>query len=364
MRTTSFLVTAAVAALVFVSGCDQPRPSAGTSDFQVLRDYGFDATTADPQAQWNPEGYQLIARSPGGFVLLEEGGGQQNYFRSVAKHETGHPVWINRRQFAFGPMLHVLTTEDGRVVPTTEGLSVVTLTDSLAAKNQPAPPKVLTNQGYRPRVWGDHLVAQSEDKIIEVDQFGTITEFGPGFFAEPQRDGEGICWQERPVTETDHWTGSDSRRGKLFIRWRKGVITVLENALEARWTADGGVVATVMRSDPPPGQSWWRGGTDIYYVAGPKTPPVLVAADARTPAPHPNEGVCAATGKSGALVLCSYDGRFRRQIAEQGDRSSWSHDGARLMSEEPIPGKRDAVRLQVRVFKVHVPSALPTDKAK
>jgi hypothetical protein len=357
MRTTPFLAVLAAAALLALASCNESRPSAGTSDFQVLRDYGFDATIADPQAQWNPESYQLIARSPGGFVLLDEGTGRQNYFKSVAKHETGHPVWINHRQFAFGPLLHVITTADGRVVPTTEGLAVVTLTDTVAARDEPAPPKVLTNQGYRPRVWGDHLVAQSEDKIIEVDQFGAISEFGPGFFAEPQRHGEGICWQERPVTESDHWTGSDARRGRLYIRWRKGVTTVLANALEARWTADGGVVATVLRSEPPPGQAWWRGGTDIYYVAGPKAAPVLVAADARSPAPHPSEAVCAATGRNGTLVLCSYDGRFRRQLAELGDHAEWSHDGARLVCEEPIEGRHDAVHLHVRVFKVHLPPA-------
>jgi hypothetical protein len=347
-----------LAALVLLTAChDEPRPSASAFDFQVLRSYGWSTTVADPQATWNPQDYQVLARSAGGFVLLEEGGGKQQYFASKTRHETAYPVWVAHRQFAFGPMQNVITTTDGRLVPTSEGLTVVTLLETISGKEMPLKPQNLTNQGYRPRVWNDRLVAATEDKIIEVDPFGKITEFGTGFLPEPQRRGPGICWQERPVLEIDHWTGTEGRRGRLFIRWKPGVTTELANAVEARWTPDGGVIATVMRAEPVAGQPWYSGGTDLYLVTGPKAVPTLVAADARSADPHPLQPLCAAVGKSGALILCGYDGNFRRQLADQGDHPAWSHDGLRLMTEED-EGKHGSRYLHVYVFAIKPPAAV------
>ena len=127
---------------------------------------------------------------------------------------------------------------------------------------------------------GRNLVATSENRIYVVNPFGEISEFGPGFMPEPQRMGEGITWQDRPVMDVDHWTGSETRRGNLLIRWRSGVTTTVANGVEARWTAEGGVLYTVMRAEPLPGQPWWSGGTDIYYLAnerqGPMTAKTIV----------------------------------------------------------------------------------------
>jgi hypothetical protein len=134
------------------------------------------------------------------------------------------------------------------------------------------------------------------------------------------------------------------------------VTTTVPNAVEARWTPSGGVLCTVMRAEPVPGQPWWSGGTDVFFVANAKAVPVLVAADARSGAPHPSEPVCAAVGKSGALIVCGYDGSFRHQLAPMGEAPSWSHDGRRLMAEEPVEGKPAVRYLHVYVFKNIAPA--------
>jgi hypothetical protein len=354
MRMTTPLALALPATVIvlgLLSGCGAPPRQPVATDFQVLRSYGWDTTVADPQAVWNPETYQVLARSSGGFVLLEEGSGKQQYFATKTKFDTANPVWLNQRQFVFGPKDNVITTDDGRVVPTSEGLSMVTLLESISGKEVPLAPKSLTTYGYHPKVWGRNLVAASENRIYVIDPFASIREFGPGFLPEPQRKGEGIAWLDRPVFETDHWAGGDTRRGNLLVRWRKGATRTIANGVEPRWTADGGVIATIMRAEPVPGQPWWSGGTDIYYYADAKAAPVLVAADARAGAPHPREPVCAAVGRNGTLLVCGYDGSFRHQLAVLGEAPGWSYDGRRLMVEEPVEARPQTRYLHVYVFK-------------
>ena len=92
--------------------------------------------------------------------------------------------------------------------------------------------------------------------------------------------------------------------------------------------------------------------TDVYYLAGPKAAPVLVAADARSPAPHPTQPLIAAVGANGSLIVCGLEGQERRVLAEQGDHPQWSHDGLRLVAEEPVPGKDQIRYLKVYIFKL------------
>ena len=123
MRT--LIICTALVILAVLSGCAQPPRQMTADDFKVLRTYGFDTTVPEPQATWNPETYQLLARSIGGFSILDEGAGLQQRFAhqaNEAKHETANPVWISRLQFAFGPKDNVITTVDERVVPTSEGI--------------------------------------------------------------------------------------------------------------------------------------------------------------------------------------------------------------------------------------------------
>lgn len=356
MRTMLFLAFAVALAL---TSCHEEATRAGAeaTDFQQLRVYGWETTVPDPEAIWNPENYQVLTRSAKGFALLEEGRDKQQYFFAKDLRETFHATWINRLQFVFGPGHGMVETGDGRLVPNTEGLTVVTLTETASGREYAMAPKNLTKAGSHPRVWGKNLVAQIEDRIVIIDPYGKVTEFGPGFFAEPQRDGLGICWQEFPVFETDHWTGGDRSLGRLFIRWKAGVTTELANAVEARWTVDGGLVATVLRGQPVAGKPWWSVGTDVYYVAGPKAAPVLVAADARSPAPHPSQRLIAAMGANGSLILCGLDGERRRMLAEQGDHPQWSHDGLRLLAEEPVAGNDKIRYLKVYLFRIGAPLA-------
>lgn len=334
--------------LGWAAGCGETRPLVGPDDFKELRTYGWETTVSDPQAQWNPETYQVLARAAGGFVILDEGRGKQAYFASNEKRGAHFPVWISRLQFAFGPGENLIRTGDGALVPNAEGLTVVTIGDKLAMTT-----KTITKAGFRPRVWGEQLVAEHQDRILLVDAHGTISEYDRGFFPEPQRHGPGICWQETPVIEPDHWTGQDTRRGRLFIRWNeKTPLTELPNAIEARWTAAGGVVATVLRAEPPERQPWWQAGTDVVHVAGPAAAPVVVAAGARGAAPHPTAPVIAVVGADGALLLYSLDRKWWHQVAEQGDHPQWSHDGERLLVEEPVAGKPQLRYLKVYIFKV------------
>ena len=126
MRTPLYILTVMIFALC---SCGSPprQKQYSADDFQILRKYGWDATVSKPQATWNPTSYQVLARSPGGFVLLEEGAGRQQYFASATKHDTSYPCWANHYQFVFGPKENVVTVGDGRVVPTNEGLFVVTI---------------------------------------------------------------------------------------------------------------------------------------------------------------------------------------------------------------------------------------------
>jgi hypothetical protein len=345
------LLLSVVCAAFILSNCGQPPRAVTADDFQILRSYGWDSTVDEPMATWNPESYQVLARSAGGFVLLEEGSGKQQYFASQTKHDTAFPAWVNGYQFVFGPRHNVQKLSDGQVVATNEGLYVVTVYKSLSGKALPDAPNELTKYGYRPRMWGDKIVFASEERIFVSDSYGKMEEFGLGFMPEPQRRGYGITWQERPVIEKDYWSGAEVKRGNLYIRWKKGTTTTLANAVEARWTHNGGVLATVLRQDPLPGQPWWSGGTDVYFVANAKSLPVLVASDARSADPHPNLPVCAVVGATGAIHVCAYDGSFRRQIADKGERPQWSYDGRRLMSEEKIEGNDKIRYLRIVVFK-------------
>ncbi len=361
MRTLPSLAivsAALLSALVGLAGCGGHRaaPPLAVDDLRELRTYGFD-TIADPQASWNPDTYQILARIDAGFVLLDEGRDKQDYYRSSERRETVDPVWINRNQFAFGPGHGLVATASGREVPSSQGLTVVTIGSKDGKRT--LDPQTLTKTGYRPRVWADRIIAQAEDKIIVVDHFGAVSEFGPGFYAEPQRNGRGVTFQEAPVLEADRWTGLDLRRGRLFIRWKPGQVTTLANAIEARWTAAGGVVATVLRNDPPQGRPWWEAGTDVYLVAGPEAQPVLIAKDARSPAPHPGGGVVAVVSREGAIDLVDEAGAHRRNFLDQGDHPEWSTDGTRLLVEQVVQGKPDARYLRVSVLRLGAPLPAP-----
>ncbi len=359
MRHARLATTAALALLLpgcFDGGTTERAPAVHVDEFQVLRTYGWDTTVSDPQAQWNPENYQVLVRSTGGFALLDEGRGRQQYFSAKDKRETSHPVWISRLQFAFGPHRNVIRTDDGRLVPNSEGLTVITLQETTTGKDYANSAHTLTNSGSRPKVWQQNLVAQFEDHLLIIDPYGMISEFGPGFNPEPQRQGPGMAWLDHPVFEPDYWSGGSATLGKMVIRWQAGVTTELANAVEASWTSNGGLLATVLHHEPLAGQPWWKAGSDVWYIAGPQAKPKMVAAHVHGPSAHPGQALFAAVDNvSGAVELYSDDGRDRREFAVLGDHPAWSFDGQRLMVEETVPAKPDLRYLRVSVLHLGKP---------
>ncbi len=281
-------------------------------------------------AEWNPTDYQVLVRAAGGFALLDEGHGQQGYYNSLEKRSMHHAAWINGNEFVFGPAENVVTTADGSIVPHTDGLTVVAI-----KAGQPVATRQLARVGWRPRPWQDRVVAQVEDRIVVVDSGATMKDFVPGFLPEPQRHGPGICFQQTPVFDQDHWTAKE-RLGALVVRWQPARISGIPAAIQPAWTAAGGVVAIQLASEPPAVGPWWSVATTLVHLAGPGAAPVVVASDVHDPAPHPSLPLVAATDRDGRLVLIDLRGRPQAVLAEIGQRPRWSADGLRLLAEEPL----------------------------
>jgi hypothetical protein len=316
-----------------LSSC-QPRTAVDPNGLSVIRTYRFDSVVSDPQPAWNPASYMIVARTLEGFALLQEGAGRQEYFASEEARQTWYPAWANRDQFVFGPMRNVTAVGDGRVVASTDGLTVVTVEDN--GLKCSVTRTVLASLGFHPRPLGDRIYAQAENKMVIVDHDGKVADAGEGFFPEPQADGPGIAWQETPLTESDAWTGK-SGRGRLFVRWKPGVVSEIPGGCEARWTATGGLVCTVLRADPPADRPWWTVGTDVVYLAEPGAEPVVVAKNARAAAPHPKEALIAVADAAAGIRLVSLRQPQAAEVllAVAGSAPAWSFDGLRLLAVEP-----------------------------
>ncbi len=345
----------AVVALALAASSCSERPSAGPEAFESIRQYGWDVPVGEPEAAWSPVSDRVVSRAQGGFLVLSEDTGShaQQKFTSNENRETRFPAWINEDQVVFGPGKNAEKLSDGRVISSPEGLTVVTLGKNPLQKQ-------LAKFGYRPRVGQKHVFAQVGDKIVGIDELGDAREFGIGFFAEPEAAGPGMAWQETPVYEEDFWTGKPVR-SNLVIRWRPGQIDQIPGAVQPRWTSDGALTATVLRGDPQLQHAWWDAGTDVVLIPGRGKAPVIIAHDARDPAPHPIQPVVAVTTSDGKIALVSRDGAHRVEIAE-GRHPAWNHDGTRLMIEEnagptPLPTTiakpKSGARLTVLVFAIH-----------
>lgn len=339
-------IVLALLALALFAACAK-RQGPAPEHYTVLRTYGWESTVSAPQAEWNPASYMVLARAAGGFALLDEGGGKQIYYGSSEGRVMSDAVWLSPAQFVFGPERNVIRTADGTVVPSSEGLMLV----KVHAGRQPEI-TTLSQAGWRPRPWGETVICQVADTIQQVDTSGRMQEFGRGFNPEPQPKGQGICWMDKPVLEPDYWTATPGL-GQLVIRWRPGQITTIPAAVEARWTVDGGVVATVLRAAPPTTGPWWSAGTELVFCSGPGAKPVVIASEVHAPAPHPQVGLVAATANDGRLVLIDLGGRPQAVLADQGERPRWSADGVRLLAEEPLiaeAGKQKDAMIYLRVY--------------
>ncbi len=335
--------------LATVVGC-AARPVVRPEGVTIIRSYRFETTVPDPQPAWNPSNYLIAARHAQGLALYQEGAGRQEFFLAADNRSSYFPTWISRDQFLFSGPTNATRAADGRVLNSTDGLTVVGVVDDGRRCNVERHP--LSDRGNRPRVAHDEIYAQTGRSMVVIDRFGAVKDAGEGFWPEPQADGPGIAWQESPVIEPDLWTGQ-SPRGRLLVRWKPGVVTPVVGGVQPRWTPAGGLVCTVVRADPPTDRPWWTPGTDVVYLAGPDAEPVILARDARDPAPHPKEPMVAVTARDGGVRLVAYDTTVpARTLVTKGITPKWSHDGLRILAEEVQPNRPEATLIRVQVLKL------------
>lgn len=330
MRLASLAPLALVLMLV---GCNDRAPI--ETELQTIRSYGWEASAVDPEPDWNPESYQLVARSTGGFALLEEGGKGEQVFASEERRESHYPRWINRSQFVFGPSVNAVRQPDGRVLHPSDGLTVVTINEGRPTR------RILCDRGFMPMPAGNLIWAQALERIISIDTRGNVSELEDGFEPVPQPGGPGLCWRDIPTFTPDYWTGRESQ-GILHIRWKPGTVDDIQRATQAVWTRDGGVLATVIDTPAATGKPWWSGSTRIVGIDGPGLPQRDVRTGAHDPSPHPKADLLAWTKDDGSLWIGTLrpDG-WQLRITENGYRPRWSNDGLRLCWLEPQTGKQN-----------------------
>ncbi len=117
------------------------------------------------------------------------------------------------------------------------------------------------------------------------------------------------------------------------MRWRPGAVDLIHAAVEPRWCADGSLLATVLRADPPAKGPWWKSGTDVVWLSGPGAAARLLAHDARDAAPHPTRALVAVASNAGRVLLVTRDGAKSVDFCA-GCRPRWNFDGTRLLVQD------------------------------
>src|SRR4051794_16104445 len=92
-------------AMMFATSSCAQRPNASPESFEAIRQYGWDMPVTDPEPEWAPASDRVVARTHGGFMVLEENPAtkSQQRFTSAENRETHFPVWINEGEVVFGP---------------------------------------------------------------------------------------------------------------------------------------------------------------------------------------------------------------------------------------------------------------------
>ena len=335
--------------LLAASGCAERVATARPQDFVAYRSYQWPTTTKDAQADWNPMLNQVVARAAGGFTVLTEGKGKQDYFVAEDKRDTGLPSWINHYQFVFGPRQHMLRGGDGTMVPSADGLTVITLQSG----GQPSR-RQLSPKGFRPRSGQGWIFGQLQDRMYRADEDGGVEELGPGFWPEPQEgaDAKGLAWQTTPLVEPDLWTANPPL-GRLVVRWRVGELDEYPACTEARWDRrSGGLLATRVRAEAPAGKPWWQAGTEVVAIDGPGAQLRVIASNARNADANPVEPVVAVQTTDGKVLLVSWDGVDSLEL-DRGENPRWNFDGTRLMFEQRDTQGGNYGNLKVMVFRIN-----------
>ncbi|MDA3963702.1 MAG: hypothetical protein PF961_23180 [Planctomycetota bacterium] len=358
MRSFGFFA-ALVALSVALIGCGRSEISGVPSKFRpiephainvddvvVLRDFSLSTTVAKPQASWAPNSYMLLARSVKGLMLMRAGVGTAAY-RTDDATSPFDPYFWGTDLVVLGPEPHIGHDEESeRITIPPTGLMVAEFTGDALQR-----PVKLTEQGYRPRPWGERVVYSVEDEIVLTDLSGEEEDFVAGFLPEPQPRGPGIAWQTKPVFSYDYWTGKRGN-GDLVVRWRSSVVDTIADAVHPRWTPWGGIMYTALKGSVPATGSWWTQGSDVMHVAGPGEKPQVIMRDAHWIEPHPRLRVAAITANDGRVHLVDLETGATRFFIARGERPRWSHDGRRLMLEEPNADDPSITDLHIYVLKL------------
>jgi hypothetical protein len=333
--------------LTAACGGRQPGP-ARPADFVPVRDYSWECTVAEPQAEWAPDDYRVLARSFKGLAILREGAGNQSPYRSNDGTEIWEPVWINPSQFVYGPDPVPRRDDQGQVLDPNYGLRLGTV----AGERLKSVVK-LTDSGNRPRRWKqDRVVYSRAERILTANPAGKVEDLDVGFLPVPQPAGDGLAFQTVPIIHEDIWTGRQPP-GELVVRWSKGQVQTVPGALEPSWTAWGGLVCTQLAGALPSEGPWWKAGTRLLHLPGPGKEPVVLGEGLRSAAASPVHGLVAAVDAEGQIVLVPLDGSQElRVLSAIGERPRWSHDGLRLLIQEPHATRTDAAVLRVHVLRI------------
>jgi len=332
---------ALLALLVLAVGCsrkgggESPGPSPAdmarvpVSELKVVRSYGWDATVEDPQPAWNPETYEVVARSAQGIAVLQEGRDRQRYFKAESGRDYHDPQWLTRTRLLLSPPSAIERDDDGRPILPSDGLDVVEVTRQ-GLKNL----DTLVERGYRAQPWRgrEGMVAQWGEEILLVGAEGEAELFEMGFDPAPQPGGTGFAWRDRPLHREDLWSGREGV-GDLFVRWDDGQVTTIHLGAQPSWTAGGGIVATVLGGELSEEHPFGGNGAQVVHLAGPDAEFSVVMAGAHSPAAHPKADLVALRDHEGGLRITNLDGVEELVVSEgPGGPPLWSADGRRLLT--------------------------------
>lgn len=320
--------------------------NATVEDFQIFRDYRLPTEDPDPQPAWSPSDYRIFVCSKQGLGILDEGSGNQRFYNTTDASRIGWPTWLDDERIVVGSPEFMVKTDEGEI---TQSHVKVRMIKSNAFKLEEVG-FIGDINAYYTRAWNDaELLAQKGESIIKIKALsGDWEEYDLGFFAEPQRDGSGVCYTTVPIIATDYWTGKTDN-GDLIVRWREGLTHIFPNCFQARWCADGGIVATRLKDTIPKHADWHSVDTDVVYIAPESDKLRVIKEHAHSPAPNPVCPIVACVGRAGYLYLANLKTDGDVELVPEGDRPQWSHDGERLLTE--VPGLDKTINLRVWVFR-------------